>query len=401
MLQKKYFFIYFALLLASGVFAQKEGYWDKARATTQEIQVSARDRMLIKTQDLPEGTTEILFRITLLDKNQQMASSLVSVLKAIPDPTGISQGSAGAVFLLSKISGDDTCKYAVFTSASAAQQYVKDGTVTAACFEQSKAVSKDAQLLSADKSLCLQQNSGNLWFAFESKNWIMSQKIILEVVPWVDTKLSRGWTVDNRKAIIEQCKTSNLAKKMSNSDDFCVCILDKIQNKYKAKEFTKLLPAEQSKAFKDFGNSCYGETSLSQSIYADLRTQAATLAKQGKPAEAITQLLTVVNDGQATALDYKALGRNYLMTKQYGKAIKYLEEGAQKDPSELLIQLNLAHAYLLNDNFSAAKKIHKTYQNQNVTAQASWVKQTELDFAAFAKAGIQSADFDRILKLLR
>ena len=134
---------------------------------------------------------------------------------------------------------------------------------------------------------------------------------------------------------------------------------------------------------------------------ADLRTQAATLAKQAKPAEAITQLLTVVNDGQATALDYNALGRNYLMTKQYGKAIKYLEEGAQKDPSELLIQLNLAHAYLLNDNFSAAKIIHKTYQNQNVTAQASWLKQTELDFAAFAKAGIQSADFDRILKLLR
>jgi hypothetical protein len=40
----------------------------------------------------------------------------------------------------------------------------------------------------------------------------MNQKIILEVVPWVDNKLSRGWTVENRKAIIDQCKTSNLAK---------------------------------------------------------------------------------------------------------------------------------------------------------------------------------------------
>jgi hypothetical protein len=29
------------------------------------------------------------------------------------------------------------------------------------------------------------------------------QKIILEV-PWVDNKLSRGWTVENRKAIIDQ-----------------------------------------------------------------------------------------------------------------------------------------------------------------------------------------------------
>jgi hypothetical protein len=48
-----------------------------------------------------------------------------------------------------------------------------------------------------------------VWFR---KQWIMNQKIILEV-PWVDNKLSRGWTVENRKAIIDQCKTSNLAQK--------------------------------------------------------------------------------------------------------------------------------------------------------------------------------------------
>ena len=89
-------------------FAQKDGYWDKERATTKEIIVSARDRIVLKTEDLPVGTTEIVYRITLLDENQQMTNSLISVLKAIPDPTGISQGSAGAVFLMSKISGDDT-----------------------------------------------------------------------------------------------------------------------------------------------------------------------------------------------------------------------------------------------------------------------------------------------------
>jgi hypothetical protein len=48
----------------------------------------------------------------------------------------------------------------------------------------------------------------------------MKQKIILEVVPWVDTKLSRGWTVENRKFIIDQCKTSAVARKLANSDDF-------------------------------------------------------------------------------------------------------------------------------------------------------------------------------------
>ena len=400
-MQNKYFIVIFLFLFtANTVLAQKDGYWDKTRATTEEISVSARDRIVIKTQDFPEGTTEVVYRITLLDKNQQMASSLVSVLKAIPDPTGISQGSAGAVFILSKISGDDKCKYAVFSSADLAKKYKESGKTDNACLVQDTPVSKDAKLLSTDKSACMQASSGNLWFGFESKNWIMSQKIIFEVVPWVDNKLSRGWTLENRKAIIDQCKTSNLAQKMSNSDDFCVCILDKIQSKYKFKEFQKLLAVERGKAFKDFGDNCFGESSLSKSVYDDLRKQAAVLAKQGKQGEAISKLTIIINDGKATALDYSAIGNSYLLTKQYGKTIKFLKDGEKLDHVELLIQLNLAHAYLLNDNYAMAKAIYKKYQSQNVTDSLSWRQKVKQDFAAFKKEGIASNDFERVLKLM-
>ncbi|MFV8323804.1 tetratricopeptide repeat protein [Flavobacterium sp. LB3P21] len=400
-MHKKNFIVLFLLLItANTVFSQKDGYWDKTRATTEEITVSARDRIIIKTQDFPEGTTEVVYRITLLDKNQQMAGSLVSVLKAIPDPTGISQGSAGAVFILSKISGDDKCKYAVFSSAELAAKYKESGKIDDACLFQNTPVSKDAKRLSSEKSACMQSNSGNLWFGFESKNWIMNQKIILEVVPWVDNKLSRGWTIENRKAIIDQCKTSNLAQKMTNSDDFCVCILDKIQSKYKYKEFQKLLTVERAKAFKDFGNSCFGESSLSKSVYDDLRKQAAAFAKQGKQGEAIQKLTTIINDGKATALDYNAIGSCYVLTKQYGKAIKFLKEGEKLDDTELLIKLNLAHAYLLNDNYASAKAIYKEYQSQNVTDSLSWTQKIKQDFAAFKKAGIVSNDFERVLKLM-
>ena len=380
--------------------AQKDGYWDKTRATSEEISVSARDRIIIKTQDFPTGTTEVVFRITLLDKNQQLASSLVSMLKAIPDPTGISQGSAGAVFIMSKISGEDKCKYAVFSAAAAASKYEADGNTIEACLVQDTPVSKDAKVLSADKSSCMKLSAGNFWFGFESKNWIMSQKIILEVVPWVDYKLSRGWIVDNRKAIIDQCKTSNLAQKMTNSDDFCVCILDKIQAKYSYKEFQKLLALERAKAFKDFGNSCFGESSLSKTVYDDLRKQAARLAKQGKHGEAIMKLTTIINDGKATTLDFNAIGYSYLLTKQYGKAIKFLKEGEKLDNTELLIQLNLAHAHLLHANFASAKAIYKKYQSQNVTDSLSWTEKIKQDFESFKKAGIQHKDFERVLKLI-
>lgn len=398
--------IHFAVLFSSlfffnHSFSQKEGYWDKERATTKEIIVSARDRILVKTDDLPTGTTEVVFRITLLDQNQQMAGSLVSVLKAIPDPTGISQGSAGAVFILSKISGDDKCKYAVFSKAELASEYQKTGKTEGACLVQDTPISKDAKRLSIDKSSCLQGTANGIWFGFESKNWIMNQKIVLEVVPWVDSKLSKGWTVENRKAIIDQCKTSNLAQKMTNSDDFCVCILDKIQANYNYSEFQKLLVVERSKAFKDYGNSCFGETSVSSATYSDLRKQASSLAKQGKHGEAIVKLTTIINDGKANALDYNAIGNSYLLTKQYGKAIKFLKEGEKLDDSELLIKLNLAHAYLLNDNFKSAKSIYKEYQTQNVTDSLSWTQKTKQDFEAFQKAGIHNTNFEKILKLIQ
>ena len=397
---KNILFVLLISISSTSIFAQKDGYWDKERAFKKEIVVSARERIVIKTEDLPVGTTEVVFRITLLDENQQLAHSLVSILKSIPDPTGISQGSAGAVFLLSKISGEDKCKYAIFSNEALASQYQKNGETTKACYEQNVAVSKDAKLLSIDKSLCILPNSNAMWFGFESKNWIMNQKIVLEVVPWVNTRLSRGWTLENRKLIINQCKTSELAKSLIDSDDFCVCVLDKLQKEYKFQEFQKLLAIEKSKAFKDFGNVCFKETGASNSMYSDLRKQATDLVKQGQYGVAIDKTLGIVINGQGNSMDYNTLGYAYIMTKQYGKAIKYLKEGELLDDAELLIQMNLAHAYLFNKNFKAAKSIYKKYQSQNVTNTLSWTQKVKLDFETFQKAGLPSGDFDRVLRLL-
>ena len=396
---KRVFFVLIISVSFTSVFAQQDGYWDKERATTKEIVVSARDRIVVKTEDFPVGTTEVVYRITILNENQQLANSLVSVLKSIPDPTGISQGSAGAVFLFSKISGDDKCKYAIFSNEIVATEYKESGNAKKACFVQQEAISKDAKRLSLDKSTCLYTNSSAMWFGFESKNWIMNQKIILEVVPWVNNRLSRGWTLENRKLIINLCKADDLAKKIPNSDEFCVCVLDKVQKEYKFQEFQKLLSIEKSKVFKDFGKACFNETGASNVIYLDLRNQASDLAKQGKHGDAISKLQSIVVDGKATVLDYNALGYAYIITKQYGKAIKFLKQGEMLDNSELLLQLNLAHAYLLNKDFKSAKSIYKKYQSQNVTDGLGWTQKVKLDFETFEKAGLPNADFERVLRL--
>lgn len=397
---KKIIVLLFVSIFCQAVFAQKEGYWDKERVTYKEVVVSARERIFVETDDFPAGTTEVIYRITLLDDNQQMAGSLVSVLKSIPDPTGISQGSAGAVFLLSKISGDDKCKYAVFSTKNLATTYKSKGETADACLVQDVAVSKDAKRLSIEKSACIKSNTAKLYFGFESSNWIMKQKIVLEVVPWVDTKLSRGWTLENRKNIISQCKTSALARKMANSDDFCVCVAQKIQKQYSFQEFQKLLPMEQSKAYKDFGASCFEETGIAKTVFNDLRTKASANVQKGDFGAAIKNYNEIVNQGKAMATDYANLGNAYLLTKQYAKAIKALKEGEKQDDTELLVKMNLAHAYLLNGEYSKARIIYKEYQNQNVTDSLSWTQKIRNDYQAFAKAGIQNQDFERVLKLL-
>lgn len=395
---KKHFTFLILFFISFQSFAQQDGYWDKERATSRQEVVNARKRIVINIEDLPVGTTEVVFRITLLDESQQMANSLVSVLKAIPDPTGISQGSAGAVLLLSKISGEDKCKYVIFSNETLAAAYKENGVTDKACYVQNNPVNKDAKRLSIQSSSCLKSKS--MWFGFENKNWIMNQRIVLEVVPWVDNKLSRGWTLENRKSIINLCKSTDLAKKIPNSDTYCVCILEKLQKEYRFQEYQNLLAIEKTKVIRDFGNSCFAETGSLDATYATLRNQSSESLKQGKYGDAIEKCLTIINSNHATVSDYASIGTCYVLTKQYGKAIKYLKEGEKLDNSELLIHLNLAHAYLLNDNYSQAKSIYKKYQSQNVTDNLSWTQKVKLDFELFRKAGLQNDNFDRIVNLI-
>jgi tetratricopeptide (TPR) repeat protein len=175
--------------------------------------------------------------------------------------------------------------------------------------------------------------------------------------------------------------------------------MDKITKQYRYSEFQKLLPIEKNKVYKDFGNACYKDADISKNVYNDLRNQASTLIKQQKYNETIPKLNTIINDGKATALDYSSIGYCYILTKQYAKAIKSLKEGEKLDDTELLVKLNLAHVYLVSDDYSEAKAIYKKYQTQNVTDSLSWTEKTKLDFAAFQKAGLPSKDFEKVLKL--
>jgi hypothetical protein len=390
------------LLISSIALAQQpDGYWDKERITSKEIILKAGERTIIKSEDLPVGTTEFVYRITLLDKNQQLASDLSSVLKAIPDPYYIGKGAGGAISLVSTISGSDTCTYAIFSDATKSNDYSKTGNIKAACYFQNDKIGKDAKVISLEKNKCLNDDSATVWFGFENKNWLLGEKIVLEIVPWVDIKASKIWNTTNKKIGFNYIKSSEVASKLTNADGFCYNVLEKIQNDYKFSAFQKLSGTEKNAIIDQLATKALVETNNSENYSKTIRAEALTMAKTGKYDNAIKLINDrLIGKEQKSALNYNILGEMYIFTKQYQKALKSLENAQKIDPSELLVQLNLAHTYMFLGKMKESKDIHKKFMEQNVTATMSWKTKLRFDFEDFKKLNLPLDNVNKIMRLI-
>ena len=386
--------------LASAVAQTSEGYWDNSRTTTENVTLRAGEKKYIKSADFPTGTTEVVYRITILDDNQKLTSSLVSLLKSIPDPTGISQGTAGAVFLLSSISGDDKCNYSIYSSQNDCENYIKTNKTTNSCFVQDVPINKVAKLLAANSS-CISSKTQNLWFCFQSDNWLMKQKIIIEIVPWINKNLSRGWNVEHKKEVINYSKTIKIYPKLSKKEQFSSNFLEEISRKYTFNEYTLLLPEEKKQVADLVTESSLKNTGEVNIYYNSFREASLESFKNGNLEKAFTLLQTeIINKNRALATDYCTIGSFYLLTKQFDKAEKSFLKGIELDATETILQLQLAHLYLFTNRFKEAKEIHKKYRNQNINATISWIMQTKTDFELFKKYNFPENNFKKVLKIL-
>ena len=391
--------VLFVLASFLGLAQSKDGYWDNIRNTSEIITLSAGEKKMIKTSDFPQGTTELVYRISILDDNQKISSSLVSVLKAIPDPTGISQGSAGAVFLASTISGDDKCKYAVFTTEKDAAEYEKSTLLKNACVVQDKPVNKEVKLLS-EKSKCLTGNQ-NLWFVFESDNWIMKQKIVFEVVPWIEYKYKHGWTPVAKKELLVEVEKIELLNVINQKDRLIGYFIEIFTSKYNFKEFKEIIPAEKAKAFDDVMNESLNKSGLMKGYLDEIRENVQGYFKVQEYEKGMALLDNeIVQKARATDVDYGLQGDFYLMTKQFVKAEVAIKKAISMNDTALEHQLRLAHVYLFSNRLTDAKDIHKKYQSNNVSLSKSWRQATYDDFEKFEKSGLPSDDFKRILRIL-
>ncbi len=392
--------IFILLLITQISFAQKDGFWDKERAFTKEIKLSAGNRTLVKIDDLPEGASEFVFRILLIDENGKITTSLASILKAIPDPTGISQGTAGAIFLTNSLSGDDTCVYGIYTSEKAGNQFLNDGKLETACYFSKDAINKDSKVISIKNTKCF-ENAPNIWFAFENKNWVFSTKIVLEVVAWVDYSASRGWNLESKKELVSLGKKLDWYKKSSNQSLFLAQFLESFTEKYKFSEYKQMLALEKSKAIIEVQEIALKKTNQFDSYLNTIRMEAIQLYKNNKVDEAISKIQNeIIFKKAANHIDYGLLGSFYLSFKQFEMAELNLEKAILLDKTDLSHKLNLSYVYLFTNRVSEAKDIHNQYKIQNITSNVSWVNQTKSDFSDFEKNGFPTDNFKKILRIL-
>lgn len=391
----------FLMLIAQCLVAQStEGYWDNIRTTSTTLTLAPRERIYVQTEPFPRGTTEVVYRITVLDDNEKISSNLISVLKSIPDPSGISQGSAGAVFLLSTISGEDKCKYGVYSSLVATKKYIENSKTDLACYFQNNPINKEAKLVSLNSN-CAADKNDKLYFVFTSDNWIMKQKILLEVVPWVNYNAAKGWTVKAKQEVLDNLKQQPIFKNCIKKEVISALFLEELLSKQSFFDYKQLLAVEKNNLTTKLLQNVLVKSGEIKTIINFYRNQALALFNSNKLENAIVTLQEkVIDTDYANANDYANLGKYYLFSKQYEKAFQTLQKAEQLDAALLTTQLYLSYYYLLTNQIGKSKLIHKKYKSQNISATTTWIEQATTDLKLLEDRGFSAENFKKIKSVL-
>ncbi len=94
-------------------------------------------------------------------------------------------------------------------------------------------------------------------------------------------------------------------------------------------------------------------------------------------------------------------GWTFLENKNYDEAINYLKRGMDLYPNSLMMEMNLAHAYLFKNDYAAALKIYKSYWNKTVTGDIKWQDMIKSDFVFFKNNKFNKNLMDKIFADLK
>lgn len=156
---------------------QVKGDYNIQYAFSQNFAVSPYEKKII-SMELPNGTTAIIYRITVGKKNQTIGNNLVDAISSIPDPYAAT-ASAFAKLAVSLCNYEAT--YYVFSKDIDAT-YFKSGKAFTCCKTTGETTSATVKMLSNN---CFGTNN-YLYFGFTTPEMLIDYYVTLEVIPWVE-----------------------------------------------------------------------------------------------------------------------------------------------------------------------------------------------------------------------
>ena len=100
------------------------------------------------------------------------------------------------------------------------------------------------------------------------------------------------------------------------------------------------------------------------------------------------------------AYAYNDLSWLNIRLSAFKKAEEYILKAEKLEQPILPLKCNLAHSYLLQNNFTAAKKLYLELINQKNSKNQSYISTILRDFETLKIDGINHIDFDKIKEIL-
>jgi len=95
------------------------------------------------------------------------------------------------------------------------------------------------------------------------------------------------------------------------------------------------------------------------------------------------------------------IGWHLMELKQYNEAIVYLKRAVKLYPDDLNPKLNLAHVYLLNNDYKKAIAIYKAHTGKKISPEYVWEDGLKNDFMYFKEHRYNVADFEKVFTELK
>jgi hypothetical protein len=230
----------------------------------------------------------------------------------------------------------------------------------------------------------------------------LDQSVSIEIIPFVNKKLARGWNEETKSELLALAKTQPVYQSVKNQNSFSLQFKKYIEDTYSYKEYQQLLAVEKTGVKEDailFALQKNNELDLPMQL-ARLEAEKALLSSNFVKAIQVYQS-AIFSKKSAIAEDYYNLSICFLATKQWDTAKRLILDGQSLYSDNLKLQLAMADYFLVSDDWKKCKQIHRLFSNQNLDATTEWKKQAIANLELFKKAGLENRSFKKLEKLLQ